>query len=433
MGLSKKEKAMHHGQDEENIAHGEPAARKASLLFFSHTFFFFGAGGCRSATMSAATTLSESLVKLSTIPGRGRALVASRHIRPGEIILSDSPLLLYPAAFTPSPPTSFFCSYCFRSLLSVRLPCPTCSFAVFCSQYCLSAALTSSHSPSLCRSLDVLPRIRDTDLRALAVFLLAASNLSSTSPADFHRLLSLDGGDSSTAQAEAVVLHSLVAPLTGFSVDVTNALLAKDKRNAFGLMEPFRVEDAGERKVRAYGIYPNASLFNHDCLPNACRFDYLDREGNGNTDIMVRAIHDIPEGREVCLSYFPVKWGYKERQQRLTEDYGFRCSCDRCEVEKNWKDDAEESMEEEEEDEGVEAMEEEGGEVGGEENNDFPHAYFFVRYVCDQENCGGTMAPLPPQEKPSELMECNVCGRLRKQVDFVGEEGDVGNDIILDA
>lgn len=198
--------------------------------------------------------------------------------------------------------------------------------------------------------------------------------------------------------------------------------------NAFGLMEPFRPEDAGQRKVRAYGIYPNASFFNHDCLPNACRFDYVDAAGERNTEIVVRAIHEIPAGREVCLSYFPVNWSYAVRQQRLLEDYGFRCVCDRCEVEKNWKDDEDEG-----DDEGMEGMEQEGeeggmeGDSGGEgEDADFPHAYFFIRYVCERENCGGTLAPLPPspQGPPSHVMECNACGLLRKDEDVDGEEGE---------
>lgn len=146
-------------------------------------------------------------------------------------------------------------------------------------------------------------------------------------------------------------------------------------------MEPFRKEDAGERIVRAYGIYPIASFFNHDCLPNACRFDYVDGDGDRNIDIVVRAIHDITVGREVCLSYFRVNWNYAERQRRLVEEYAFQCECDRCQVEKNWKDDEEvESMEEEEEGgEGMETLEEENN--GGDGDGDFPHAYFFVRYL----------------------------------------------------
>ncbi|PSS13741.1 Histone-lysine N-methyltransferase [Actinidia chinensis var. chinensis] len=89
-------------------------------------------------------------------------------------------------------------------------------------------------------------------------------------------------------------------------------------------MEPF--SEDGERSVRAYGIYPNASFFNHDCLPNACRFDYVDASdaGDFNTNIIVRVIHDGPQRREICLGYFPVNLNYSERQRRLKENYMLR-------------------------------------------------------------------------------------------------------------
>ncbi|KAG0498759.1 hypothetical protein HPP92_003450 [Vanilla planifolia] len=369
--------------------------------------------------MAAPISPSETLVMPVNIPNRGRALVAIRDIRAGEILLSDSPLLLYPAAFSSSPASSF-CSLCFRSLLSVRIPCPSCPSSAFCSVRCLSTALCSSHGPSICRALAALPPVHDPELRAQCYFLLAAYALSLTSPDNFYLLLSLDGGDAASAHPEAIALHALIAPVTGFSLEVTTSLIAKDKRNAFGLMEPFRLEDGGERRVRAYGIYPSASFFNHDCLPNACRFDYLDRDGDDNSKITVRAIFDIPKGREVCLSYFPVNWGYKERQERLMEDYGFQCNCDRCEVEKNWKDEEEEGMDDDNDEVGEMEDSEEN------ENVDFPHAYFFVRYVCDQEDCGGTIAPLPPSPKGtlSDVMECNVCGQLKKEEGFGGHGSD---------
>lgn len=205
-------------------------------------------------------------------------------------------------------------------------------------------------------------------------------------------------------------------------MELTAALLAKDKLNAFGLMEPF-AEDR-ERSVRAYGIYPKASFFNHDCLPNACRFDYLDSDSASNTDMVIRVIHDLPQGREICLSYFQVNLKYSDRQKRLRDDYGFTCDCDRCKVEANWSDEDEggEAMDDEEEqleecnDDVQMADDEEPEEETNDQSNDFPHAYFFIKYMCNRNNCWGTLAPLPPSDSSSNLMECNVCGNLTKEI-----------------
>ncbi|XP_015881438.3 histone-lysine N-methyltransferase ASHR2 [Ziziphus jujuba] len=404
------------------------------------------------------------------IEGRGRALVATQSLRAGQIILRDSPILLYSAfPLFPSSATSSscncYCDYCFKTLQASSSsstsinPCPECSVHLFCSPKCLTAARSSSHSPWVCESLrrlrdcpSLLPQ-QPLECQVQARFLLAAYNLALVSPSHFQTLLTLQGQRSCLNSTDSIAtsaqfLHSLISSLCTpppppqiplpqegwFSIELSATLLAKDKLNAFGLMEP--VSEDGHRSVRAYGIYPKASFFNHDCLPNACRFDYVDTNpGPYNTDIIVRMIHDVPQGREICLSYFPVNENYPNRQRRLMEDYGFTCHCDRCKVEANWSDNddddddaldveqEEEEVMDEDTDQQMEAASESGNEDGGQADSDFPHAYFFLRYMCSRNNCGGTLAPLPPTgDSSSNIMECNVCGNLKND-DGVGGDG----------
>lgn len=211
-----------------------------------------------------------------------------------------------------------------------------------------------------------------------------------------------------------------------WSLEFVASLLAKDQRNAFGLDAPST--KAGERKLRAYALYEQASFLNHDCLPNACRFDYIDKPGVSNTDIIIRSLHEISEGAEVCISYFPTNWPRTERQSRLKEEYGFDCNCERCKVEENWSDEdiAEQgddiSIEGEifEGDEEMGSPEKDAMESDGDTQNSFPHAMFFVKYLCPKDNCGGTMAPLPPTpEGASSVMECNICGHFRTDEAFL--------------
>lgn len=392
--------------------------------------------------MSTADNGAAQLLNVAEIPGRGRALVAVQPLRGGQVVLRDSPILLYSALpFSGCPSSSSsssklrYCDHCFRVLPSETVPCPSCRYHAFCSPSCLGVASISSHSPWACQTLArliVCPSFLDQppERQIQARFLVAAYNLSITSPSNFEILLSLQGRDLCTDDAASILqLIASVCPPPptplrhGFSPELSASLLSKDKLNAFGLMAP--LGEDGERSVRAYGIYPRASFFNHDCLPNACRFDYVDTSPDGNTDIIVRMIHDVPQGREVCLSYFPVNLNYPSRQKRLAEDYGFTCNCDRCKVEANWSDN--ENDGEDDDDDGIEDMEEEDGgemaasdaDIESEKDNDFPHAYFFVRYMCSRENCFGTLAPLPPSpaEAASEIMECNVCGQLKRADD----------------
>ncbi|KAL8043126.1 hypothetical protein ABFX02_09G097500 [Erythranthe guttata] len=382
-------------------------------------------------------------IKMVEIENKGRALVSSRPLNAGEIVLKDCPILLYSAAphATAAAAAANYCANCFRTIpphSATTVPCPNCAAAsLFCTPHCQSIALSSSHTPFVCQSLI---RLRAADSPLLhhhhdrliqARFLISAYNLATASPSHFQTLLSLQGEP--IKDEESIFLHSVISSILpassnlrqiGFSLELTAALLAKDKLNAFGLMEPFD-QDVENRSVRAYGVYPRASFFNHDCLPNACRFDYVDSVPDlSNTSIVVRVIHDLPAGREICLSYFPVNLKYSERQVRLKEDYGFVCDCDRCKVEANWSDNEEEMDQEDDDMDGDDMtgdddnMDGEDDDVMAKENDDFPHAYFFVRYMCGRDNCGGTLAPVPPVDaRTSSVMECNVCGSLSNSED----------------
>lgn len=405
------------------------------------------------------------LVRMVEVEGKGRALVASGPLKAGQIVLRDSPILLYSAlpllaALQSAQRNPEFenCSHCFRLVSKAQVSCsycPTCSLSIFCSPFCQSVAVSTSHTPWVCQALKQLqdassPLLQcPIDLQVQARFLVAAYNLALVSPTNFRTLLSLQGDppaflNSTEAKNSTSFLHSLVSSLLlpsvnettvgfSFSLELTAALLAKDKLNAFGLMEPFAPDK--ERSVRAYGIYPRASFFNHDCLPNACRFDYVDGTATDakNTDIIIRVIHDVPSGREICVSYFPVNLKYSERQWRLKEDYGFTCDCDRCKVEANWSDQEEEELEEEnlnndeneadmDEGDDEEMMAEEADSVAQDES-DFPHSYFFLKYMCNRENCWGTLAPLPPSGSTPSVMECNVCGYLHHPDDVLDGNG----------
>ncbi|KAI5065016.1 hypothetical protein GOP47_0019711 [Adiantum capillus-veneris] len=142
----------------------------------------------------------------------------------------------------------------------------------------------------------------DFDSQTQARYLIAAYNLAVVSPHCFEQLLSLEGEGSvndkihlvHTFLSEAIRSWQLECQeLPSWSVEFVASLIAKDQRNGFGLST--FVPDTRLRKIRAYAIYAQASFFNHDCLPNACRFDYIDKPGVGNTDIIIRCLHDIAE------------------------------------------------------------------------------------------------------------------------------------------
>lgn len=235
---------------------------------------------------------SSSLLKLTNLPSRGRALVASQALSSGQVLLQESPLLVYLDAHIAS--SSTLCFHCSRfdpnpnphpspspnpNPNSSWSFCPICQVAAFCSSSCAAASSVSSHTPFVCKALSLLILCTlDFDLQTLARYLIAAYNLAVTSPHAFEQLLLLEG--EGLVDAKVHLLHSFLSQvirswqlecqeLSSWSVEFVASLLARDQRNAFGLSTV--TTDPCLRQVRAYAIYAQASFFNHDCLPNACR------------------------------------------------------------------------------------------------------------------------------------------------------------------
>ncbi|TQD78193.1 hypothetical protein C1H46_036265 [Malus baccata] len=222
--------------------------------------------------------MTKESLRVTEIEGRGRGLVAAQPLRGGQIVLRDFPILLYSALSLIAPSPQPYCQHCFKTLQKPQPQaqpqvCPLCSHHVFCGPNCLSTALSSSHSPWACYALRLL---RDSpsplsgqplERQVQASFLIAAYNLAAVSPSDFQILLSLQGQPHDLADADTTAaarfLPSLISTLCAphpvflkqpFTVELSAALLAKDKLNAFGLMEPFT--ELSQRASRAYAIYP---------------------------------------------------------------------------------------------------------------------------------------------------------------------------------
>ncbi|CAM9529101.1 unnamed protein product [Chrysoparadoxa australica] len=78
-------------------------------------------------------------------------------------------------------------------------------------------------------------------------------------------------------------------------------------------------------------LYDVICCMNHSCQPNS---EITYKGGSSGQPLMaqVRAITDIAAGEELTQSYIDKELSLEDRQRAL-EDYGFKCSCSRCELE----------------------------------------------------------------------------------------------------
>jgi hypothetical protein len=310
-----------------------------------------------------APMAADCPVAVRDLPGRGAGLVATRPIAPGEVIVREAPLLLLPEAAA----AGAVCAACLCYLSSAAQPhpCPGCRRVAFCGPACAAgaAAAPAHHTPLHCAALAASDeRGLSPDAATSLRFALAAASLQAAAAADNNpsaraawaafESLAAPPGLPSVAETVGVVGPRLGAALAaarpgwGVAADTLAGWLAREAANAFGVLAPLSSSpdaDPSSRAVRGSGLYPLASRFNHDCLPCAARFDFFDdpravtagaqTSPALRTLLEVRALHAIPAGEEVTLSYFPLDWPYEDRAARLAGEYGFACACARCALE----------------------------------------------------------------------------------------------------
>ena len=93
-------------------------------------------------------------------------------------------------------------------------------------------------------------------------------------------------------------------------------IICREECNSFGFW------DDGD-ELYAYGLFPHASYFNHDCAPNTFKF-------TKGRDVFFRSIKPLKAGDELFISYVLVSDHTELRRQQLMETYQFMCQCSRC-------------------------------------------------------------------------------------------------------
>lgn len=424
-------------------------------------------------------------------------------------MLAEEPVLLTPSRAL----ARTVCSTCLSVLgNNGAITCAACNAARFCSATCkaVAASRPEVHSSWLCSRLAATPwdalEEEDQDTLHFLLQVLALRIAAHTDHGAAQRYTAIvaltpgaaqgghqaatsgaplsTGSVGSSSERTGLLWQSLTAAAgpdacVGLSQEDVAGWVAREACNSFGVMAP--CGPAGERRVRGGAIYPLASNVNHECLPNAARFDWFDGASSSadsgaaeatiaaaagagfgaagaagqnslsNAALYLRTLHAIPAGEELTISYFPLHWTLNERGMRCREQYGFECRCPRCQEESTW---LSEEQEDEGEDEGEtlsdagdaqddissagddedlgDAVEvdhhqqqhgacDEGGadEMEGEARVDDAYiSVFLAKYVCPDESCLGTMAPLPGRP---DVCECNLCGGLRTGAQFLAD------------
>ncbi|XP_066953500.1 uncharacterized protein [Macrobrachium rosenbergii] len=301
----------------------------------------------------------SSAVKVSYWPDKGRGFVATKDIKPGEVLGVERSF----AAVLEQDLLTTNCSTC--TLLCVNpLPCPGCSQVVFCSKSCRVKGLSEDHWLE-CK---ILSSVLAYGLGTLARSYKLLKTWNFNQIKSMHNKLKMDkpilpeqlGFDksgkyrSSSFQSVYHLLQGLETfPFEEVISECMNAfrlarLLEFSKRffvNESGVPEPVTKEDfletckilvnnyakftqnsfvSQERGV--FELYPAKSLINHSCSPvmSSKRF---------GRESFWYAVRPVAAGEELTISYvadFSIE-PKQERKGKLVPVHNIVCSCQACE------------------------------------------------------------------------------------------------------
>ncbi|XP_059479054.1 SET domain-containing protein SmydA-8-like [Neocloeon triangulifer] len=254
-------------------------------------------------------------VKVAEDSVQGRYLVATKNISQGDLIFTDSPLLIGPKMVCTSP----VCLGC-HQLAAVDCPCPGCGWPL-CSLNCASA---HQHKAE-CRVMQEkgyrakiagTPPITEYACIVPLRYLLMPEEKkkivqSLQSHLDFRRKTPL----------YAVLRNNVVGFLTqALKLEATE----DDVLGVCGVMDTNAFEIRRDGGVKLRGLYPLASMMNHDCVPNTRHvFDSEDK-------MLVFATVDIAKGAAVTSTYTQALWATHQRRAHLKTTKCFECQCLRC-------------------------------------------------------------------------------------------------------
>ena len=293
--------------------------------------------------------------------GLGRRTVADRDIKVGDIVMSEVP---FAAIMLPGEYAGKHCYQCFAAT-DAPVPCSQCSSVLFCSRECRDTAWQRYHWAE-CSFGELLKPTTCAKIGHLAVRILMCegvdsvlsyvkSPLAGNSDPEQHGFNAGDVYNSSSYDCihhlvtstklrdsqdlfEFTVLSCVLVKImmaSGFLKDVAASVddlqliggvvlrqLQVIQCNAFRIIEltrPTKFDDPQPEPV-GIGLYPTASLINHSCDPNA------DLNFYGDT-VVVRAMRNISEGEEICISYGPMFYEVKQRlrHKQLKAVYFFNC------------------------------------------------------------------------------------------------------------
>jgi len=328
--------------------------------------------------MTAPSNQRQPLLVRSVSKQRGRIGLASRHIVPGETLLSAPGIVIVNYKYV-----NLVCGFCFESFTkraSSISKCEECDEVWFCVD-CFEKGMVY-HKP-LCGALSTLSQViskfpfkLDHDIARLALHVLNANAVQSSKEETAHEdvftlplsLIShqdkLDDEQCKTALAGGAVLLKLLGLDKVISEVNAAELLLQIRFNAHSSASLNETNGGLTKPNALLGFFPNAATLNHSCRPNSLP-TWKRIQVNGSTSsssttvecgdigekgdliqynsnyvmLELKCTSSIEQGEEVTFSYLSdqLLQNYCTRRELLSGAFLFKCECVRCVEEEHFE------------------------------------------------------------------------------------------------
>ncbi|XP_050298611.1 SET domain-containing protein SmydA-8-like [Anthonomus grandis grandis] len=259
----------------------------------------------------------------------GRFIVSKKDIRPGEVIISEGPLVVGPCT-----DCKVQCLGCYKNLENEKkfTRCHNCGWPI-CSRKCSGLRTAHGHSEIECTILEEcksaslmnFTSLEDLRLHYQAIVPLRCLILKTTDPSSYSILMDMESHNEIRKNIpdlwelnQTRVVDRIIKDwrLTEFTEEEIHTICGILEVNAF---------EIGQQGVNIRGLYATAFLLSHDCVPNT---NHTDEENTYH--LTIRASTRIPKGYPVTLSYAYTLQCTQKRREHLLENKFFECRCKRC-------------------------------------------------------------------------------------------------------
>eukprot|EP00095_Tigriopus_kingsejongensis_P011425 maker-scaffold953_size76948-snap-gene-0.8 protein:Tk11425 transcript:maker-scaffold953_size76948-snap-gene-0.8-mRNA-1 annotation:"hypothetical protein DAPPUDRAFT_194440" len=251
----------------------------------------------------------------------GRHVVATRDLRPGELVLSENPLLIAPMAYTVP-----ICLACFKPV-DGSIRCTTCGWPM-CSDLCIGS---SNHVPECTlnnsRGKPIPDEVGSNSVPNPiyeAIATLRCIYLKQSNPDVFEKLMQLEAHAEKRKLNGRVDKDQIILKMIRRFFNISASLISDDEVLDLQGILFVNSHEVPVTPTPVLALYLNSSLIEHNCVSNASK--HFDTDGS----LQIRAAVHIRKGDHIAITYSDPMWGNANRQQHLMESKFFQCICNRC-------------------------------------------------------------------------------------------------------